>query len=475
MTIDKVNQVTFDRSVVPNKLMSYEEWMKLTYGGPTSRRSSNLKKVDAALKQYHEKPFKDIKPVRQALNVWIKAKGNNWKASIRNKLNAVDTLFKQVNGEAGAGEMDQQALTILKNETQTTLKLLFNGAQVTWKNEFKGKLNSNLVKPNHKDFAPKVLGRQIKTSAATNKFGLLLNSASATNNIHTLATGKTIPQVIKKSAGDNLSGFSDNIGGFIDKIISIEVPDELKAEVIKAANELVSNWRVEITANIMPYSGIIIAGGSAIYNAINAARKQYDIHKINVHKERCLAGLSATQAIDAMITIFERERNADLFSASVSTMEFGGKLAGILIDAGTATNAAIGLSANVCKLSNIFRIICRDVKEKNAANKLLKEEFTLEVFETCPLVGCYLICCAPTSVMMSLFIERFGQAGWMDLVQRNSGKHLEPLREKARKVIKDHRFEIASLANFHGLVEINQNKVEAMRNKKGTYKGIGNA
>lgn len=145
--------------------------------------------------------------------------------------------------------------------------------------------------------------------------------------------------------------------------------------------------------------------------------------------------------------------------------ELGGKIAGLAIDGDMASNTAIGLAANIAKLLNIARIVHRDVSEKNRANKLIQwgaGSIDLDVFEVCPLLGCYLICCLPTSAPMALILRRFGQSGWMDVAKRTASHQIETLREKAREVINNHRFEIQKLSRFPGVLSGNEEEKRRM-------------
>ena len=146
-------------------------------------------------------------------------------------------------------------------------------------------------------------------------------------------------------------------------------------------------------------------------------------------------------ALDALARFLERERNQDAYAMSVSLAEFGSKLAATLADGGTASNAAIGLTANLLKLMNIVRIVVRDVREKNAANQAMMTRVDAGIFDICPVVGAYLICCAPTSVLVNtLFDSRFGEPGWQDHVEIAVRRHLAPRQEQARRVVCAHRF-----------------------------------
>lgn len=440
--------------------MTHKEWMKLTYGGKTSIRSSKLKTVDSALEHYQSsKSPNDLKKLQTALIGWMTSKGNNWKSSIRNKNNAVESLYRQVAGIAMSAPIDAAAMSELQQQPAQIIHTLFKDASISWKNEFRGKLNSNLVKPFDSDFALRLAMKQYKTSASNNKFGLSGNTASAAHNINTLS---------KKSSG------SGQVGNAITKCISQIVPSDAQVEVLTVVKTLVPTFEAEFAAAIMPIAGLVTSAGTTLWNTGNAINKQIGIRNANMHRERSLAGIESSHAIKAMIRILERERNADIYSAGVSFTEFGGKLAGLAVDGGVTTNTAIGLAANIAKLMNIVRIVYRDIQEKNAANKIMaSDDLDLRIFETSPLVGCYLICCAPTSVLMSLIYDEFGQAGWMDKVERGNDRHLQPLRQKALDVIKHHRFEIRSLARFPGMLETNKDELKRMQENIGKTGMVG--
>lgn len=433
------------------QLMSHKEWMKLTYGGVTSVRSGTLKRVDSALESYGKTPDDaHLDAVRKALMAWMGEKGSDWKTSVRNGKNAVDTLHRQVMGlaaPAAAASLGRQAM---EEEAHRLMEVLFDGAQITWKNEFRGKLNSDLVNPTSENFALYLPVKQFKTSAATNKFGTAGNTAGA------VVAAKTLHGMRTGASGGG-------IGEIIGKLVTQVVPTGAQVEVLNAVRLLVPTFQVQFAAAVVPLAGILTAAGTTLWNTGNALHKQYGVVQTRMHRDRSLAGVEAAGAINALIQILERERNADIYSATVSVAELGGKIAGLAIDAGTASNTAIGLAANIAKLLNIVRIVYRDVSEKNAANRVMRTgHIGIEVFETCPLLGCYLVCCLPTSALMGLIMKRFGERGWMDVAERTNAHHLEPLRAKARSVIKGHRFEIRKLARFPGMLEVNEDEIRRM-------------
>jgi hypothetical protein len=437
------------------QVMRHKEWMEASYGSKTTIRSGKLKAVDDALLKFDKQPTKQNIQILQGVLVgWMTSKGNAWKSSVRNKNKAVETLFMQINSTgAEFGLNDGLALKRLEEEPKKVIKTLFDGAKIDWKSAYSSQLNSDGTKPRITvSKAVKRAPKQFKMSASTNKFGTALNTGgliSGSSSAHTIRT----------------TGDAGSTSKAISKCISEVVPEAAQNEVMNAVKALVPTFEAQFSAAVMPLAGLIIAGGGTLWNTGNALHKQYGIRDAKKHRERSLAGIGGPdEAIGAMIRILERERNSDVFSAGVSLTEFGGKLAGLAVDGGTASNTAIGLASNVVKLMNIIRIVYRDIREKNAANKAMAQgDVDLSIFETSPLVGCYLICAAPTSVLTNLILDQFGEARWMDNLERNKKRHIEPLQDKARKVIKNHRFEIRSLARAPGMLAVNKEELERMK------------
>jgi len=230
----------------------------------------------------------------------------------------------------------------------------------------------------------------------------------------------------------------------------------------------------ELVASMVPFAGVAVTGATAVYNGIRTMDSQYDLYKTRMHQSRSLSTDEPAAAINALIRILERERNYNGLSASVSATAFAGKLAGVLADGGTATNAAIGLAANVVKLTNIIRVIVRDVLEKREANRRMQGmRVDSEIFDVCPLVGAYLILCVPTSVMVNTVFDRLGEHGWRGDVERTVQRHIVPLQDQARRVVQENRFEIVALKNYPGMVARNEKKLKEMEERKGKTGMVG--
>lgn len=418
-----------------SEIMTHEHWMKHSDGGITSVRSGRLKAVDAALLQYHRtRSDADKNRLRTALVAWMGSKGSAWKTSVRNRYNAVDDLCRQVMDIPGAAisGLDIVALSHLKHEQEAILEDLFRNRKLEWRDGIRAKL-------------------------ANNKFGTTANTGGAAKNIRTLA---------KPGAAGGEAG-AGRAAKLASELVDTLVPFGIRAEVMAEVGRIIPDFMKELTASLTPFVGVVTAGGAAVWNVKSALVNVYRIDRAEMHLARSLSVENPEQAIRAVIRILERERNADAFSASVSIGEFAGKLASALADGGTATNAAIGLAANVAKLANIIRIVKRDVEEKNAANRLMQGRVGILVVETSPIVGAYYVCCAPTSVLVNEILERFGHAGWRGEVERTVVNHVEPIREQARRLIREHRFVIKGLETYPGVLTPNEKELDRMEKGRG--------
>lgn len=427
-----------------SEIMSYDRWMKYTYGGRTSIRSSQLKAVDAALNRYQSaKSPTNLDALRKTIVAWMQKEGPGWKSSVRNKYHAVDDLYKQSMGlptpERSAGEII--GMSHLRAESRAIVDDLFRGQSLVWKPGFFAKLASDVIRSKPVDWEPRILGK-----LGNNRVGAVANSYGAASNSLVLAGKSSATQMAQ------------------DLFKSI-VPSEHAGEVSMALAQVMPNFMSEFAASMVPFAGVVVTGGTAVYNGIKTAYSQYCLSDARMHQARNLSTAEPAAAINALVRILERDRNYNAFSASVSGTAFAGKLVGILADGGTATNAAIGLAASAAKLTNIVRVIVRDVLEKREANRRMERGgVDAEIFDVCPIMGAHLILCVPTSVMVNTVFDRMNKNdGWRGDVERTVTRHLVPLQNEARRVIADGRFEIPGLKNYPGMLVVNKNKLAQMQ------------
>ena len=419
--------------------MSLKNWMERTNAGTFSVRSTKLKAIDQALAQYHaaNNP-QNLDRLRSAFMAWMTEKGAGWKTSERNKYGAVEEMSRDLMGGSNIKiSFDEDlALGVLEEEQEKALNNLFQGK------------------------------RLVRRSVIDQ---LWKQKCSLTSTAY--ATAQVVPSS-SSSGGKVMSAGKMALTPFVyaERTLDCLIPAELKPEVVSYLADIMSGFMKELAAAVTPFVGIISAGGSAFVSYGKALQAYVNKSLTHDHVDAGLSSGDPVAAMHAMMRIFERERNAQLYSAGVSTAELGGKLAGLLADGGTATNAAIGMSASLAKMVNIVRIIVRDTREKNDANRYISmvtnvgELLNAQVFQRCPILGAYYICCAPTVAVLNQIVtaQRFGQAGWKGAVEAGMVQHIDPLRLQARLLIKDYRFVIPELQHYPGVLSPNKDALKKM-------------
>jgi hypothetical protein len=431
-----------------SNIMPLTQWMNMTHGGYLSVRSSELKALDDALARYHRTNApKDKQALILALTTWMeaqKAKGANWKTSVRNKNRAVDILWSQLTGigqkSTEFSDEELEALIAIRDESRLIVKTLFRDKRVIWKKDFTDKL-------------------------ATEKWGVRLGVPGALRDLNTVSGGALVSGA--QAVGSISIGLEGH--GRISSMLRSIIPDDVYDEVMAEILHIMPNFMEELVASMLPVLGPVKAGTVAVFSTAKALYNQWQMEWGRHYMAGSLMDGAPADAMNAVIRILQREQNKNAFEASTSVAEFAGKLAGTLADGGTATNAAIGLAAGLTRLLNIVRIVVRDVREKRAANRLMREErLDSKVFDVCPIIGAYMIVCAPASVLCNtVFDSTFGQRGWQDQVENAVRRFHIPMKETAMGVINKHRFHIPQLNDYAGIMATSSKKLAKMRASMG--------
>jgi len=432
--------------------MPYSEWMKNTKAGITKTRSTALKAIDTALKDYEQiKNPANKGAILKALIAWQMTKGNNWKGSIRNKHNAVENLYKQLAG-LGGDKANMLALSHIQNESRALITDLFQNKQLVFRPGLLTKIAGN----------KKTLGVHVA------KAKVIKSTAKVAKNAHTLASSS--------SSSDSSSGAKGKAVTLSRNLINEIVPTDIQQDVLTAIVKIMPNFLTELQVSCTPFVGVVFSGGSAVVSGCKLAQGVYKQSQAKMHVQRTLSTAEPEAAFAALIRMIDREVEQKVEKFAKGLADFGSKLASTLADGGTATNAAIGLASGIIKLLMILRIVVRDIQERNAGNKLLlKPIITVELFEANPLMGAYFICCAPTSVLVNVMLSsaNFNNPGMTDKIERAVKRHLTPLKSRSRSLIADHRMYIPELANFPGVLKKNKKLLKEMMKNNGKTGMIG--
>ncbi len=407
--------------------MTHAVWMKDTasLGRP---RSPELKKLDAALLAYEKalenstgSVLSEKKALQQALAEWKEAqekKGQDWRASVRNKLKAVEKLDAELGAVImGAGGLNNRGELMIDAEELKAAKLLAEDIRKNTRMMFTGQL---LTVKNSKALADL---NSVRSAMSSFK--------SAAGQIKGAASGVVQPNLQQQVQSTLVSLFGDAAA----------------AEVQQALGPVFA----EFLTNVTPFVGAIKSGGNALLKWGQAAKALYTKSQMADAAGSFAPGDPAA-AFEAILLIQKREVTQYATTASIHTVSAGAKAAFTAADFGALSGPILGAAETLALLMQKIYLFARDWNEMKEVNALLKTgPYDLNLFKTCPLIGCYLIANSNTSHVINIAVGDYGKAGWKFDVEAMLIK-AKPVFEKARTVIADSRYELAGMRGMKGQV-----------------------
>lgn len=409
--------------------------MKRTDGGRFKVRSSQLKKVDEALRRYHEEMDPLNKHVYRQdilvqLHEWINSKGTlgggEWKESVRNSRGTVSDLLAQLKGKRKLKDQDLDALSFLISESRKSVKITLGGGPL-------------IFRPG-----------KVTPIAGTSKLdrGLAIFTGASVNiNIIRIVTEFT-----KTLFPASKDGFAD--------------------ELVREVTAQFPGFMQDFAKEAAPFLGVGMSGAVTLYSLGKLCQKQYKLNRAQMHAARTFSAGEPEAAIAAVIRMLERERNQGGKNLALEAATLAAKVGAMAVDGGTVTNSAISLTNGLATLTMLLLTIGRDIEERRAANKIIADPMFdgMQLFQACPLAGAYFVCCANTSDIVNTLIspKNFGQPGMMAKVEWAVQKHIEPLRSQSRSLIDEHRMYFPHLySSVHGpnmgLAAANKKAIKKMK------------
>lgn len=402
----------------------YDQWMKDT-AALARPRSTELKAVDAALKTYEHavehspgSVLGEKRALQRALEGWKaaqKAKGQDWRSSVRNKLKAVERLHAEL-GQiiTGAGGLNSQG-EVMDTEEARARRIVAEAIRQNTGKMFRGR---------------KLTVKNSKALATLNDVRSAMSSfKTACGKVQSAASGATSPGLAQQVQSMLVSLFGDATA----------------AQVQEALGPLFA----EFLTNVTPFVGAIKSGAKAVLNWAQAAKSLYMKSKIQDGVGSFAPG-DPVAAFEAIVRIQQREINSYAASASVYTVCATAKAAFTAADFGAVSGAVLGAAETLAVLVQKIYLFARDWTEMSEANELLEAGMCdLGLFKTCPLLGCYLIANSDTSAIINMAVGDYGRAGWMFEVEAMVAK-ARPAFDKARSVIRESRYEIAAMSGMKG-------------------------
>lgn len=428
------------------QIPSHAQWMKDTHS-LTSPRSSFLKAVDQAVSLYGQAPGPQTKEaIKVALDRWRfeqSKQGKDWRKSVRNAKGAVTNLHRAVT------DLDKRKLT---PEELEALKYIARMQALALQKQFDGK--------ELKFKASTVVGLAQGAGSKWQKF--------KTGSSTVVSGGKSIKTVVtsgqKIHQGVNLlhqggkaavtASSQQSTAAIVLKVREMckELCPGLDPNKVFQALNLGS--MDQFATDLAPFVGVISSGGKAIAGWIGVIHKQYQEYKI-LDSRHVFAPGDPEAAFDALAMLLDREIKSAAARASVKTGAFTAKAAGVFADAGAVTGPVVGLLELLAEVIQTVIEYVRDYKECELANKMLRlGALNLELFETCPILGCYFLVIQDHSTIINFAVGDYGTTNWVFDVERLISK-LQPVLDKSGDLIRASRLEIPGMEGHKGLVEEN--------------------
>ena len=385
--------------LMANDLFAPKLWLEMTDTGVLTRRSTELRAVDAALQKYDRAPTLTLGwEVTEALEKWKKSKGTGqeWRRSARNKKGAVDQLTQALDGKKELSAQEKLGIKTVEDAQIAYIRTLFDGRRVAlsskaltaYQSAGAGKTVDSLVAAaRQSDSALAIAGHEVRALVHS-----ALGEASSSPDLAVV-----LMQVIGKSLDDLVTSITPAVG------------------LVKSASMTL-------------YQGVVTAA---------KAKQLYDLHGAEV-------GFAAGDPEAAFLAVRELVKR-ELAKSGLQTTTYAGetaaKSAGIFLDGGTATTVAVGIAATLARLMITLNALRVDLMEMRAANAILQEPDTINasLFAKNPLLGCYFLVCADTSTIVNFMFKDLGRSGFMYEVEKACAKHLDPTLKIASHLILGHR------------------------------------
>ena len=413
--------------------MTFAQWMKDTAAFGRSR-SKELQAVDQAFKAYElalenskGSVLTERRALKSALEAWKaaqKAKGQDWRTSVRNSKKAVELLDADLGSViTGIGGLNSRGESMIDPAELEARRIVAKAVKENTKTMFLGQKLA------------------VKTTKA-------LSDLSSVRSA--LSTFKNQVRQIGPPAQAASPGLSQQVQSMVTSVLGGSAGTEV-------AHVLGTGFIGEVVTSVTPFVGALKSGVSAISKWGSAAAGLWKRHKLNAADGSFAAGDPAA-AFEAIVTIQTREIHAYATEASIHTLAAGAKAAFTAADFGAVSGTVLGAAETLAVMMQKLYLWARDCAETEAANALIAQGvFDLTLFKSCPLLGCYLIANSNTNAIINMAVGDYGRAGWKFEVEVMV-KNAQPVFDKARAVIRDSRFEIVGLSRMKGSVVNRTNK-----------------
>jgi hypothetical protein len=468
---------------------AYDDWMKITALGVLKPRSSALKEIDSAIKEYWKQTApasrrKGMSGIRLALENWIREKGPNWRNSERNKAphRIVSELYRTVTERPAFTPDELAAFRWQDDQRRLRLGQIFAGKEIVWRafnNTKDTQAALAAARLAAKGGIPKTHQSDVE---AIKKFKDEQNALIQDRKDYGKGPGNAMRQIFNKGAEQGLG-----IGGLVQKGIGqngrehnfgvsgtretsvafqqlvrnlfggkVSLPN-INTHLLKTLGTDVgglSDTVMPIVSNITSGVKLVVAWGTVALSKY----REYETGKLGCVISR---GGDMEAAFKALQVLLDRKVTSDTIQASIQTADFATRTAMSFVDFGAVSGAAVGVVSSLSKLVHKLYLMGREYSETHDARILLSSPANLDdtLFEVYPLLGCYMLLCSDLSELLAMSRAEsiqggvpFGADGWMDDVEYLKKHHVDPVLTRATEFVHASLFKMPNMP-LHALYQ----------------------
>ncbi len=425
---------------------SSDQWKQDTYV-IMKPRSGPLQSLDAAIEKYNQtRTDKNLWQIKNAFEDWKRSKGRGteWKVSDRNKTGAMDRLAADLDRldprMYQITHMDMEELKALEFQRKERLKViekLFrdekgNAKPIVFKaSNLPNALTAakETVKAKAKLAADTIKGKVSSTPAPPKPFvvtgmGTTPGGGGMGSN---LGSGRTVKDIIESKLNEMVKKFFE-----VDTLTALGPLASLVLSIV-----------AECSASMAPVLGHVKDGVNMVGDWIEVGVNYYKKETVSRRGYSIDLGVPSN-AFAALEDLLKDEVKQAGISAGISTSSFVVKTGMIFVDGGAISGPVTGAAAALAEISHKLYLLGmehRATKDANAA--LAAGKLDIKLFETYPLMGCYLLNCATLSDIIP--IECFATPGWMDYIEKLKREGVDPILKSSEALIDKSPWEIKDM------------------------------
>lgn len=429
---------------------TYDQWKQSTSLGMMKPRSGLLLSLDQAIEKYNKsKTPENLWAIKHAFEAWKSSKGPAWEQSDRNRGGAVKRLAVELDGLdyrtyqiTHMSMAELQALEIVHKERTKTIAKLFldkdgNAKPVVFK-------AANLK-------------NALKEAAGTVK----TKSDEAVVAIREKVSSRPTLGPKNFSIKDRITGqgMSPSGGGMGTNLGSdLTTGDKIKAKLDEMVQKffqvdsltmlgplagLIMEIVAKCAASAAPVIGHISDGVSAIGQWIDVGVGFYDKGTISRASYSIDMGVPAA-AFAALEKLLQNEIDHTAIGAGISSTSFVVKTGLVFADGGAISGPVVGAVAALANIAHYLYLLGMEYRATRDANAALAAgHLDITLFDTYPLMGCYLLNCATLSDIIP--IKCFGTPGWKEYIARMKKDSVDKIITKSVALIDKSPWEIQGM------------------------------